>query len=55
MQLLQKEKDKRLGAKGDAESVKAHPFFATINWSLLEKKKIAPPYVPPLVGLILIL
>lgn len=48
--LLHKEQMKRLGARNDAVAVKAHPFFATINWSLLEKKKIDPPYVPCLVS-----
>ena len=49
LQLLQKEQDRRLGAKDDVTSIKKHPFFANINWALLEKKKIDPPYVPPLV------
>jgi serine/threonine protein kinase len=35
------------GPKGSAE-IKAHPFFSTIDWALLEKAKLTPPYFPPL-------
>lgn len=26
--------------------VRAHPFFAEIDWPLLEEKKVTPPYTP---------
>lgn len=34
------------GGKGDAEEVKSHPFFETINWDDLYNLKIPPPFVP---------
>ncbi|GAU98029.1 hypothetical protein RvY_09232 [Ramazzottius varieornatus] len=41
----------RLGAgeRGAAE-IKEHPFFATINWDLLSKRQIAPPFKPVCTG-----
>ena len=45
--LLNKDPSKRLGGgPKDVEDVKAHQFFASINWSDLEKKRIVPPYKP---------
>lgn len=29
-----------------AEEIKAHPFFAGIDWSLVEKRKLAAPFLP---------
>ena len=26
--------------------IKEHPFFSSIDWELLEKKQITPPYDP---------
>jgi len=34
------------GPKGSSD-IKAHAFFASIDWNLLGKAKIPPPYVPP--------
>lgn len=34
----------------DAEDIKAHPFFAAIDWKALEAKQIAAPFKPPLSG-----
>lgn len=48
-QMLQKDRTKRLGAKSDSTEIKSHPFFATINWTLLDQKKITPPYNPNVV------
>jgi len=48
--LLQKEKNKRLGAERDVEDVKVHEFFKVINWNDLETKKIPPPYNPNVRG-----
>jgi phototropin len=42
--LLVKDPAKRLGSKSGAEEIKAHPFFAGINWALLRHD--APPYIP---------
>ena len=44
--LLQKDPLKRLGSVGDAEEVKAHPWFQGIDWEHLKKKKYQAPYVP---------
>ena len=45
--LLTKDPLKRLGGgPNDVEDVKSHQFFASINWSDLEKKRIVPPYKP---------
>eukprot|EP01025_Chloroclados_australasicus_P023525 TRINITY_DN23824_c0_g1_i1.p1 TRINITY_DN23824_c0_g1~~TRINITY_DN23824_c0_g1_i1.p1 ORF type:complete len:478 (-),score=66.09 TRINITY_DN23824_c0_g1_i1:536-1969(-) len=35
----------RLGTRGGLEEIKAHPYFAGIDWKNLHKQ--APPYVPP--------
>lgn len=43
--LLEKDKKIRLGSKGIAE-VKAHPFFAMVDFDNLLDKKIDPPYQP---------
>ncbi|KAK7027294.1 RAC-gamma serine/threonine-protein kinase [Halocaridina rubra] len=45
--LLHKDPNKRLGGgPGDAKDVQAHPFYITINWKLLEEKKLTPPFKP---------
>jgi serine/threonine protein kinase len=31
----------------DPKHVKAHPWFAPIDWEKLENKEIAPPFIPP--------
>lgn len=47
--LLQKDPAKRLGGgPGDAEEIKAHPWFASLNWDSIMQKTIAPPYCPQL-------
>jgi len=42
-QLLDKNPDTRLCGP----SVREHPFFRSIDWSLLETKQIEPPWAPP--------
>ena len=49
LQLLQKEKEQRLGAKKDFQEIKTHTFFADMNWDDLDAKKIEPPYNPNVV------
>lgn len=45
--LLVKDPKRRLGGnKADANDLKSHPFFRKLNWSLLEQRKIRPPFVP---------
>ncbi|XP_077375679.1 rhodopsin kinase GRK1 [Festucalex cinctus] len=45
--LLLKEVDKRLGFKnGSCDQIRAHPFFADINWRKLNAGILLPPFVP---------
>ena len=49
--LLEFHEDCRLGYRVDNieaahEELKNHPFFASIDWSLLESKQLPPPYIP---------
>ncbi|GAB1298664.1 Protein kinase C delta type [Apodemus speciosus] len=41
--LFERDPDKRLGVTGN---IRTHPFFKTINWSLLEMRKVEPPFKP---------
>jgi serine/threonine protein kinase len=44
---LAKEPRERLGfGPEDAKPIKAHAFFASINWALLERREIPSPYKP---------
>lgn len=45
-QLLEKDKTKRLGAKGDIDEILAHPFFRGLDIEKLKAKKLVPPYKP---------
>lgn len=46
--LLNRNPRHRLGATNDAEELKAHPFFADIDWEALARKKVVPPFKPKL-------
>lgn len=46
MRLLDREPDHRLGAKGGASEVKAHPFFADVDWAELLQRKYELPFKP---------
>lgn len=46
LQLLERDPTKRLGVTGN---IKIHPFFKTINWTLLEKRLVEPPFRPRVV------
>ena len=49
LQLLIRDPVERLGGgEGDADEIKAHPFFASINWDDLEAQRVPPPFVPEL-------
>jgi serum/glucocorticoid-regulated kinase 2 len=48
--LLNRDPKKRLCSRDDVEELKAHPFFATINWRDLYDKKIVPPFKPKVKG-----
>ncbi|KAE9254413.1 hypothetical protein PF001_g17219 [Phytophthora fragariae] len=44
--LLEKRQDDRLGARGGIADIKAHEFFAGIDWDLVLKRQLKPPLVP---------
>jgi serine/threonine protein kinase len=45
--LLTREPERRLGSgPTDAEEIKRHPFFKTVDWQAMLDKKIPPPFVP---------
>lgn len=46
LQLLERDTGKRLGVTGN---IRTHPFFKTINWTLLEKRAVEPPFKPKVV------
>jgi X-X-X-Leu-X-X-Gly heptad repeat protein len=46
--LLNRNPKHRLGSQGDAKELKAHPFFADIDWEALGKKNMVPPFKPKL-------
>ncbi|XP_030647332.1 serine/threonine-protein kinase N2 [Chanos chanos] len=49
--LLRRNPERRLGAgEKDAEEVKKHPFFRTVDWNALLAKKVKPPFVPTIKG-----
>src|SRR5690348_9273569 len=49
LQLLNKEPSARLGAARDIEEVRQHPFFASIDWDDLMRRRVPPPFVPNVV------
>lgn len=49
--LLQRDPALRLGSgPTDSEEVKAHQYFESIDWNLLEQKQITPPWKPLVTG-----
>lgn len=46
--LLNRNPRHRLGANGDAEELKKHPFFSDVDWEALSKKNVVPPFKPKL-------
>ena len=48
-QLLDRRPERRLGAKGASE-IKAHPFFANIDWRKLLQRKYEPSFKPNVVS-----
>ncbi|KAG5654477.1 hypothetical protein H0H81_001976 [Sphagnurus paluster] len=44
--LLNRNPNHRLGASRDAEELKEHPFFKTIDWKALALKQVTPPFKP---------
>lgn len=43
--MLTREPQQRLGYRG-AQEIKAHPFFAPLNWDDVLQKKVEPPFKP---------
>lgn len=41
--LLEKNPDFRFGSEKDAEDIKAHPFFADIDWDAVLRRELIPP------------
>jgi serine/threonine protein kinase len=41
--LLNKNPEKRLGGREDAEEIKRHPWFAGIDWEVAENRGLKPP------------
>ena len=51
-QLLTRDPNRRLGSgKGDAEEIKAHPFFKDVDWDAVLNKQYPPPYFPQIVSI----
>lgn len=48
--LLNRNPNHRLGAKGDADELMAHPFFSDVDWKALGRKALVPPFKPKLKG-----
>ncbi|KAF8559049.1 serine/threonine protein kinase [Imleria badia] len=44
--LLNRNPKHRLGAHRDAEELKEHPFFSSIDWKALSMKQVTPPFKP---------
>ncbi|KAG8218416.1 Pkinase-domain-containing protein [Butyriboletus roseoflavus] len=44
--LLNRNPKHRLGAQRDAEELKEHPFFSSIDWKALSMKQVTPPFKP---------
>uniref|UniRef100_A0A914I8G4 Uncharacterized protein n=1 Tax=Globodera rostochiensis TaxID=31243 RepID=A0A914I8G4_GLORO len=46
VEMLQKDRSERLGAKSDFEEIRDHPFFALIDWEKLLNRETKVPFVP---------
>jgi serum/glucocorticoid-regulated kinase 2 len=44
--LLERNPKLRLGYEQDGAEIRAHPFFAPVDWDKLQKKEVQPPFVP---------
>ena len=46
LQLLDRNVATRLGSKGDVNEVISHPWFADVDFEVLQRREIEPPYKP---------
>ena len=46
LKLTHKVRTKRLGSKGGATQIKAHPFFKTVEWDKLLSRQVRAPFLP---------
>ncbi|XP_064444330.1 serine/threonine-protein kinase Sgk3 isoform X4 [Mirounga angustirostris] len=49
-ELLEKDRQNRLGAKEDFLEIQNHPFFESLSWTDLVQKRIPPPFNPNVAG-----
>ena len=57
LKLLEKKPHKRLGSvhhsyESDPDSVKRHPFFASVNWAELTTRSTKAPFIPGEIAII---
>jgi hypothetical protein len=45
--LLERRPSKRLGSRRGAADIRAHTWFATLDWQALADQQITPPFKPP--------
>lgn len=48
--LLNRDPKKRLGSANDVDDIRAHPFFASMDWDALMRKEVEAPYKPQVKG-----
>ena len=44
--LLQRDPENRIGCCEGSDPIRQHSFFKSIDWELLEMKKLSPPFTP---------
>lgn len=46
---MEQDLSKRLGClSGGAEDIKTNPWFQGVDWSIVQQKRIQPPWIPEL-------